>query len=68
MIDGSALEKVIYHAIWVEFHVRESFYIHCFLWVLNAPTLTAGSKEEYISFADKIVHAYYRKTQTSTVV
>ena len=54
IIDGVPLEKVIYHAIWVEFHVRDSPHISCFRWVLNAP-------KENISFANKTVQAYYQR-------
>lgn len=53
IIVNDPLLKVICHAIWV--YVLSCYY---FLGILNAPTLTAGSKEEYITFVDKIVSAY----------
>ena len=40
IVDGS-LGKVTYHGIRVEFQVSGSPHTHYFLWVLNAPTLTA---------------------------
>ena len=45
IVDGPS-EKVICHAVWVEFQVYGSPHIRCFLWLLNAPTLTADSKKE----------------------
>ena len=46
IVDGP-LGKTKYYAIRVEFQVRGSPHVHCFLWVLNAPFLTAFTKEEY---------------------
>ena len=57
IVDGT-LGKIICHAIWLEFQVRGLPHILCFLSVLNAPTLPADSKEEYISFVDNVLHAY----------
>ena len=54
IIVDDPLGKVIYHAIRVEFQVFGLPRIHCFLWVLNATTLSSDSKVEYISLADKI--------------
>ena len=31
--------------------------MYCFLRVANAPVLTSNNKEEYVDFADQIVHA-----------
>ena len=57
IIDGP-LGKVKYYAIRIEFQFRGSPHIHSFLWVLNAPTLTKETKEEYIQFVDRIVKAH----------
>lgn len=53
IIVNDPLLKVICHAIWV--YVLSCYY---FLGILNAPTLTAGSKEECITFVDKMVSVY----------
>ena len=50
--------KVIYHGIRIKFRIPGSPHSYCFLWVQNAFSLTADSKEDYIFFVDKIVHAY----------
>ena len=52
------LEKTKYYAICVEFQVRGSPHVHCFLWVTTAPVLTSKNKEEYVTFVDQIVHAF----------
>ena len=49
MVVDAPLGK-IYHVIRVEFNVRTSPCVCCFLWVLNAPALIADSKEEYFLF------------------
>ena len=53
----------IYHVIRVEFLVRASLCVCCFLCVLNAPALNADSKEEYFLFFFfcKIVYPYLPK-------
>ena len=57
VIDGP-LGKTKYYAIRVDFQVRGSLHIHCFIWILNAPVLNENNVDEYVSFVDKIVHAY----------
>ena len=57
VIDG-LLGKTKYYAIRVEFHAHGSPRIHCFIWILNAPVLNENNVDEYVSFVDKIVHAY----------
>ena len=52
--------KTKYYAIRVEFQVRGSPHVHCFLWLANAPVLTSNNKEEYVAFVDQIVHAFLR--------
>ena len=42
----------------VEFQVRGSPHVHCFLMVMNAPVLNSDNKEEYVAFVDQIVHAF----------
>ncbi|XP_066926174.1 uncharacterized protein [Clytia hemisphaerica] len=54
VLDGP-LDKTTYYAIRVEFQVRGSPHIHSFLWILNAPILTAATKIEYTEFIDKII-------------
>ena len=56
IIDGP-LGKVKYHAIRVEFQIRGSPHVHSFLWVIDAPTLTKESKDEYILFVDHVIKA-----------
>ena len=48
IIVDEPLGKEIHNAIRVELQVRGSPHIHCFLWVLNAPTLTTDDKLECI--------------------
>ena len=50
------LGKIKYYAIWVEFHFRGSPDMHCFLWVLNAPTLEENTINEYVEFLDSLVY------------
>ena len=57
IIDGP-LGKVKYHAVRVEFQVRESPHINSFLWVLDAPILTKNNVDEYRQFIDSIVKAF----------
>ena len=57
VVDGP-LEKTKYYATCVEFQVRGSPHVHCFLWVTNAPVLTSKNKEEYVTFVDQIVHVF----------
>ena len=45
-LDGP-LGKFQYHAIRVEFQVRESPHIHSFISILNAPKLTKFNIDEY---------------------
>ena len=52
------LGKTKYYAIRIEFQVRGSPHIHCFIWILNAPVLSDNNAAEYVSFVDKTVHAY----------
>ena len=52
------LGKTKYYAIRIEFQVRRSPHIHCFIWILNTPVLNDNSLAEYVSFVDKTVHAY----------
>ena len=57
VVDGP-LGKTKDYAIHVEFQVRGSPHVHCFLWVANATVLTSNNKEEYVAFVDQIVHAF----------
>ena len=57
VVDGP-LGKTKYYAICVEFQVRGSPQVHCFLWVANAPVLTSNNKEEYVAFVDPIFRAF----------
>ena len=57
VMDGP-FAKTKYYAIRVEFPVCGSPHIHCFIWILNAPVLCENNVDEYVSFVDKIVHAY----------
>ena len=56
VIDGP-LGQDNYYAIRVEFELRGSSHIHSFIWVINAPTLSMETKDEYILFVDKIIKA-----------
>ena len=56
VVDGP-LGKTKYYAIRVEFQVRGSPHVYCFLWVADAPVSTSNNKEEYVAFVDQIVHA-----------
>ena len=58
IVVDSPLGKTKYYATRVEFQVRGSPHVHCFLWVANAPVLTLKNKEEYEAFVDQIVHAF----------
>ena len=63
VIDG-ALDKTKYYTIRVEFQVPGSPHIHCLTWILIAPILNESNVNEYVSFVDKIVHAYlYNKNE-----
>ena len=57
IVTDGPLGKTKCYAIHVEFQIRGSPHIHSFLWVVNAPTLTKDDKEEYITFADNVIHA-----------
>ena len=57
IVDGR-LGKTKYYAIHVEFQVRGSPHVHCFIWVVNSPVLTSNNKEEYVAFVDQIIHAF----------
>ena len=56
-VDGP-LGKTKNSAVCVEFQVRGSPHVHCFLWVANDPGLISNNKEEYITLVDQIVHAF----------
>ena len=55
VIDGP-IGKTKCNAILVEFQIRGSPHIHSVLWIVNAPTLTKNNKEEYIGFAENVIH------------
>ena len=57
VIDGS-LWKTKYYAIRVEFQVRGSPHMDCFLWVVYALVLTSKNEEDYVAFVDQVVHAF----------
>ena len=57
VVDGP-LGKTKYYVIRVEFQVRGSPHVHCFLWLANAPVLTSNNKEVYVAFVDEIVRAF----------
>ena len=57
VVDGP-LGKTKCYAIRGEFQVRGSPHVHCFLWVANAPVLTANNNKEYVDFVNQIVHAF----------
>ena len=42
----------------IEFQVRGSPHVHSFLWIVNAPSLTKNTKNEYIQWVDNIISAY----------
>lgn len=54
------LGEILYYAIRVEFQARESPYVHGFLWVKNAPTLSGENIEEYTEWLDNIISAIIR--------
>ena len=56
VLDGS-LAKKNYYATRIELKIRRSPHILLFIWILNAPTPSQETKEEYISWLDKITHA-----------
>ena len=56
LLNGT-LGKTKYYAIRVEFQVRGSPHVHCFLWTENSPQLTPTSKDEYIDHVDSNVSA-----------
>ena len=56
VIDGP-IGKTKYFAIRIEFQVRGSPHIHCFLWIWKAPILSQDTVDDYVAFVDKIVHA-----------
>ena len=53
----SPLGSVENYAIKVEFQLRGSPHVHCFIWVKNAPLLTKETKEDFVKFIDSIVRA-----------
>ena len=53
VLDGP-LSKVKYHAIRIEFQVRECPNVHLFFWVLVAPILSEDNIDEYSLFVDSI--------------
>ena len=58
MIPTGPLGKIKYYAIRVEFQVRGSPHIHSFIWILNPPTLSEQSIDEYVEFIDTVIQAY----------
>ena len=50
--------EVFFKEIRVEFQVRGSPHMHCFLWVMNTSVLNLVNKEEYVAFVDQITHAF----------
>ena len=50
------LGKILNYAIRVEFQVRGSPHVHCFIWVENAPKLTADTEDAYVSYINNIVN------------
>ena len=48
----------MFYTICVEFQVRGSPHVHCFLWMVNAPILTSNNKEEYVAFVAQVIHAF----------
>ena len=53
----SPLGVVINYVIKVEFQMRGSPHVHCFIWVKDPSLLTKETKDEYISYVDTIVRA-----------
>ena len=58
IVINGPLGKVKYHAIRVEFQVRGSPHVHSFLWVIDAPILTADNVKEYRQFVDSIIKSF----------
>ena len=52
------LGKIIYYAIRIEFLNRGAPHVHSLLWTDNAPQLTSGTINNYISFIDNHIKTY----------
>ena len=57
LVANGPLGKTKYYAIRVEFQVRGSPHFHSFIWIENAPKLTARKIDNYILWVDSIISA-----------
>ena len=57
LVANGPLGKTKYYATRVEFQVRGSPHIHSFIWIENAPKLTAENIDNYILWVDNIISA-----------
>ena len=57
IVANGPLGKTKYYATRVEFQVRGSPHIHSFIWIENAPKLTAENIDNYIPWVDSIISA-----------
>ena len=62
IVDGP-LGRAKYYAIRVEFQVRGSQHIYSIIWILNASKLTLENIQEYTSWVDGIISAYFPDSQ-----
>ena len=43
----------------MEFQIRDSAYVHSFIWVISVPKLTLHNVDEYVNWLDNIVSACF---------
>ena len=55
---SNPIGKIVYYALRIEFQMRGSPHLHALIWTSDCPKLTPETKQEYIDFIDKHVHAY----------
>ena len=55
---SNPIGKIVYYALRIEFQMRGSPHLHALIWTSDCPKLTPETKQEYIDFIDKHVHAF----------
>lgn len=58
LVGCNLLGQLAYYALRVEYQLRGSPHIHCFLWILNLPSLCVDNIGDYISFVDSAIQAF----------
>ena len=65
LTNANPIGKIVYYALRIEFQMRGSPHLHSLIWTSDYPELTKDSKDSYIDYIDKHVHAYLPDKETN---